>query len=775
MTSIIFHIVLLAIFAYLTVTANPTWNPSTNPYPKVHTVDKTYTYRSAKQGGNVTIPDPYNWLEADLHKDADVIKFIDEQKNLTETYLEKCTEKDAIKASLTSAFNFDDYDNFFFVDGIAAPYYTYSLTRANENRPTWYVCTPEELEIARQNNMATPPGKKFLVEELLSQNGTSNMKDWMNSPDGKYFAYLVSESNSDMATWYIRTIDNPLVNATTFPPGGEGALPDVIPFCQGSFKWSLDSSGFFYVQTADSDAGANTESGSSVRYHRMGVPYENDTTIVHPDPIASDGRNNNWLLMLSKDGTWLILVGVRDVLRYSKVYATFLPGQTLSDNMKWISVAPSYDFKLSPINVVNDWLYFSTNRDALDGKIAKAKLDWSKARQVSDVNTLKDSIDFVDVVPMQPSIMLYTQVALSDQFAIIVHIVKGRYKVQVLELETGRIVHTAIPDSSSQVTSITTALKGKSVNLGLSGTLSPRTVYDVRWNGTAFEDVLFTVQKINGVDPKDYITEEVLATSKDGTKVPYSIVYKKGTQKDGKCTAWLHTYGSYGVVEKFYFDETYFSWFTSYECTIFVWSSVRGGGDEGAEWHIAGQRQNKTKTIEDVVAIGQDLVLRKIVAPGQIVLEGISAGGMAVAAAANKAPQGTFGVVLPKRAVLDFFLRRRSTGGSLQIGEFGDVYDPTDFDTIIQWSPLQNINKTLDYPAMMLIPADSDDRVVPAHSFKYLAQIQALRPNNSNPLLMHLVRFAGHSTAGLSAQNRADEGLHQLCLISLTLQQKRIN
>ncbi|PWN36372.1 prolyl oligopeptidase, partial [Meira miltonrushii] len=716
----------------------PTWNPTTYPYPKVHTVDKIYTYRSAKQGGNVTIQDPYNWLEADLHTDADVIKFIDEQTNLTETYMERCSDRDAIKASFASAFNYDDYDNFFFVDGIAAPYYTYSLTRANENRPVWYVCSPEELEVARKDNLATPPGKKFLVEELLSQDGTSSIQDWRNSPDGKYFAYLVSASNSDIQTWYIRTIDTPLVNAKTFPPGGEGALPDVIPFCQGSLEWSLDSSGFFYVQTGDSDAGAKTEHGSSVRYHRMGVPYENDTTIVHPDPIGPEGGYNIWSLLLSANGTWLILKGVQDAVQDAKVYASYLPGQTLSDHMKWISVAPSYNFTIASINVIDDWYYFGTNRDALNGKIAKAKLDWSKARQVSDVNTLKDSIDFVDVVPTRPSVSLYTNVALSDQYALLVYVIKGRYIAQVLELKTGRIVHTAIPDNPSQFTSITTALKSRSVTLNLSGTTSPESVYEVRWNGTAFEDVLFTVQKINGVDPKDYITEELLATSEDGTKIPYSIVYRKGTQKDGKCTAWLHTYGNFGAVEGFYFDSTYFSWLTSYRCAIFVWSSPRGSGDEGAEWHVAGQRHNKIKTIEDVIAIGQDLVLRKIAAPGQVILEGTEEGGMIVAAAANKAPKGTFGVVLPRRPVLDYFLRRRSTGGALQIGEFGDIYDPTDFDTIIQWSPLQNINKTLDYPAMLLTPADFDDRIVAAHAFKFLAQIQALRPNNSNPLLMHL-------------------------------------
>ncbi|MCO5599851.1 hypothetical protein L7F22_053958 [Adiantum nelumboides] len=763
MTLLIFHLVLSTTFALLAVNANPTWNPSIYPYPKAHTVNETYTYASAKKGGNVTILDSYNWLEADLHTDTDVIKFINDQTNLTEIYLKKCTEKEVIKSSITSAFNYDNYDNLIFVDGIVNPYYTYSLKRANENRPTWYVCTPEELETARKNNLATPPGKRFLDENLLSENGTANMKDWYNSPDGKYFAYLVSESNSDFGTWYIRQIDTPLVKATSFPPGGEGHLPnDVLPNSYGSFKWSKDSTGAFYVHA--------TDDGSIVSYHRLGISSEDDTTIIQPD-----GSENSWSLILSTDGTWLVLKGVKDVLGQSKVYATYLPGQTLSDKMKWISVAPSYDFTVDPINVVNKWLYFGTSRNALNGKIAKAKLDWSKARETNNVNTLTDRLDFVDVVPTQESATLHSDVALSKDLAVIIYIKMARYVVQILELETGKFLHTAIPNDPSQVTSITTALNGTSVTIGVSGTTSPRSLYDVRWTGSSFEDVLLTVQKINGTDPKDYITEQLFATSMDGTQVPYSIVYKNGTPKNGNCTAWVHAYGNYGKIETFFFSPTYFSWLVGYECTFFVWASVRGGGDLGEEWHIAGQLHNKTKTIEDVVAIAQDLVIRKIVGKGQIIAEGISAGGMVVAAAANKAPEGTLGVVIPKRAVLDYFLRVRSPGGTGQFGEFGDPNNPRDFDTIIDWSPLHNINKTKDYPTILVIPGDSDDRVIAAHSFKFLAQIQADRPNNTNPLLMHLVKSAGHTTAGLSTQNAINEGLHQLCVISLTLQQKSIS
>ncbi|PWN36373.1 alpha/beta-hydrolase [Meira miltonrushii] len=736
-------------------------------------VNKTWSYGSAKEGKNVTIPDPYYWLEGDLHNDTDVIEFIKEETKVTEDFMAKCKDKDAITASITAAFDYDNYDFFTRVDGGPSPYYTYQVKRAKEDRPTWYVCTPEELEAARKDNLATPPGKKFLVEELLSENGTANIQDWRNSPNGKYFAYLTSEANADVATWYVRSIDSPLINATTFPPGGEGALPDVIPFCQSDFEWKPDDSGFFYIQTEDSKGGFNTVIGSTIRYHQMGTANEKDITIVHADPVRADGTNNDWHIKLSHDGRWLIAMGSHDALEYRKVFATLLPDQTLSDNMKWISISPTYDFTFQSISVIDEWLYFSTNRDALNSKVAKVKLDWSKARQVSDVNTLTDRLDFVDVIPEQDDASLFIAVGLSENMASCAYIKNGKYVVQILDLLAGKIVHTAIPNDPAQLRTLITAHKAKSLTLTVSGTTSPDAVYEVRYDGQQFQDVLLTVQSIKGTNATDYVSEEFFATASDGTQIPYAVVSKKGTPKDGTCSAWVHAYASYGYIETFYFDATYFSYLVGYDCTSFVWSSGRGGGDRGELWHIAGQRKNKTRSIDDTIAVAQDLVKRKIAAPGKVILDGGSAGGMVAGAAANRAPEGTFGVVFPVRAVLDFFLRKRSRDGADQIEEFGDVDNPTDFDTIIQWSPLQNINKTRDYPAMLLLPGDSDDRVVAAHSFKYLAQVQADHPNNSKPLLMHLVREAGHTQMGLSTDTETIQGLHQLCVASLVLDLKR--
>ncbi|MCO5599850.1 hypothetical protein L7F22_053957 [Adiantum nelumboides] len=773
-----FYPLFLFTLAILTVSADNICAykiPSWDPYPKLHTVNKTWSYGSAKKGANVTISDPFYWLEANLHTDPDVIEFIKEETKITEDFMAKCKDKNAITASLTSAFDYDNYDFFDLVDGGPKPFYTYQVKRAKEDRPTWYTCTPEELEAARKNNLATPPGKKFLVEDLLSKNGTVNIQNWHNSPDGKYFAYLASEANSDVATWYIRPFSSPLVHATTFPPGGEGALPDVIPFCEDEFQWKADSSGFFYVQTEDSKGGSNTVIGSTIRYHQLGTKYEKDITIVHPDPVAADGTNNDWSVRLSKDGRWLIITGEHDALEYRKVFATLLPDQTLSDKMKWISISPTNNFTFQTINVIDNWLYFSTNRDALNSKVAKVKLDWTKARQVSDVNTLTDRLHFVDVIPERNDSTLAVVVPSSDSMAALAFIKNGRYVVEILNLLSGKIVHTALPNDPAQIRSLITARNSKSLTLTLSGTTSPNELYEIRYDGKQYQDVLLTVQSIKGTKSTDYVSEELFATAHDGTQIPYALVYKKGTKKNGKCSAWLHVYGSYAHIETFYFDPTYFSYLTGFTCTVFVWGSPRGGGDKGELYHIAGQRKNKTRTIDDTIAIAQDLVKRKIAAPGNIILDGGSAGGMVAGAAANRAPQGTFGVVFPVRAVLDFFLRKRSRDGAAQIDEFGDVDNPVDFDTILGWSPLQNINKTKDYPAMLLIPGDSDDRVVAAHSFKYLAEVQTDHTNNSKPLLLHLVTAAGHTLAGLSTDTETIQGLHQLCVASLVLVLKRAN
>lgn len=779
MTPIFVQLLLLFIPALVSISVTEVncqsspWNPKQTPYPKVARGSKTFSFRSALKKGNVTVADPYFDLEKPIASDPGVIKFINDQMKLTDAFINKCKSKDAIAKSIKAAFDFNDYNGMELIGDIPKPFYIYSLKGPNDNRPVWYTATPAEVEAARKENFAKPPGKKFLDEMKLSQNGTANIQYSFVSPDGKYFAYIASDSNSDVAKIFIREIDTPLIAPKTFPPGGEGALKDVIGPADGNsgFVWTKDSTGFFYVQVNDDQAGANTEIGSTVRYHKLGTAHEKDITIVKADKPGSDGKQNYWFISNSLDYQWLLLQGQNSATGGAKVYLSLLKGQTFSDKMKWISISPGYDYLVQWIDVIDNVLYAQTNRDALDSKIVQIKLDWSKARSTNDLSQLQDRLSMQDIIPEQKFMKISALFYFDKGKLILVYIKDGRYVPKLFQLPSGKFLNDILPKEEGSISSAYGT--GSSMILHYAGTTSPKTVYEIGFDKGKYYEKLFTRQTIKGTKSTDFITEHLFATSKDGTKIPYAIQYRKETKKDGTASAFLHTYGSNGMIENYLWDAGYFSWLNSYN-TFFVWASPRGGGDRGEEWHVAGRRKYKPVTFDDIIAIGQDLIKRKIAGKGKVIAEGGSAGGMAVAAVANRAPPDVFGVIFPERAVCDVFLRQRSRNGAGQIEEYGDVNNATDFDTVLSWSPLQNVNNKQQYPAILLQPGDSDDRVVAGQSFKFLAELQYKNPNNPNPFMLFLARNAGHTSSGLSTDAYTTEMTYQQCFAEVSLNLKRL-
>jgi protease II len=442
MLPIFLQLLLFVIPALLSVNVNgaktkaSTWIPKQHPYPKVPRGTKTWSYRSAKLGRNDTFADSYYELEKPLNTDPGVIKFIDQQTQLLNDYVKSCKSKDKIAKSIAEAYDFNDYDYLQLITQAPKPFYLYNVKSGKDNRPIWYTCTPSEMDAARKNNLATPPGKKFLNETLLSVNGTVNIQYTFVSPDGQYFAYIASDSNSDVAKIYVRKFTSPLVQAKTFPPGGEGALPDAIPFVDGNsgFVWTKDSTGFFYVQVNDDQGGSNADAGYTVRYHKLGTSYEKDITVVHPDKDGPDGKQNIWFIWSSVDMKWLLVMGLNDNTAHAKAYATIYQGQTISDKMKWIGISPDYDYEIQWIDIIKDIFYFFTDKDAIDGKVVKSKLDWSKARSVSDLSELKDQLPMTDLIPeIKVSKILYSYAFGGDK-VLLTYIQNGRYVQRFITL-----------------------------------------------------------------------------------------------------------------------------------------------------------------------------------------------------------------------------------------------------------------------------------------------------------------------------------------------------
>ncbi|PWN31724.1 alpha/beta-hydrolase [Meira miltonrushii] len=720
-------------------------------YPKVHRVSKTWSYRSAKAKGNVTYADPYFWLEGSA-KEKDIQQFVADQTKLTEQYIQGCKSKDAIIKSLTEANSFD------------------SFTHSSDEAPMWYTASFKEFAAAKQNNFQSPPGKKFLNESLLSSDGSQAIIRTSVSPDGNIFGYQVVGADG-VANWYFRHFNSPLLAAKTTPAGGEGSLNDMISLgAPDSLFWMPDSKAFFYSQIVDSNGGTNTDHGYKVRYHIWGTNSTKDVTIFDTKNAGSHGSDNYYYLNLSPDGRWLVVTGYHDISTYNtSTYATLLPGQQISENMKWISLSPAYEFSVIRGGIVGDTYYFYTNKDAKNGKIAKIKMDWSKAKKVKLFTELQDRPPVIDVVPERQNSKLipFGVFMTAKNVLILVYIEQGEMAVYSCKAGNGKLLKKLLPTEKVYVDDFIPNRYSNTSFLLAESWNTPSKIFEFKWDGENVQSSRVTVQHINNTNPDDFAVEKLYATSKDGTKVPYFITYRKGTQKPGP--AFIHMYAASGVVDNLFYQSNYFEFLRSYN-GYFIWAGARGGGDEGGKWHDAGSGLNKQKTFDDIIAIAQDIVKLGYTTAGNIIIEGVSAGGLAVAAVLNQAPAGLIGLALPVRAPCDAFqFELRSTIGAVNRVEFGDVTTPEGFDAVFAWSPLQNVDLHKPYPAVVLTPGSSDEVVPPSSSYKFLAQLQYDHPNNTLPLLMYVAQNLGHVPATVL------ESTYHFCVMEQALHLRRRN
>ncbi|PWN33210.1 alpha/beta-hydrolase [Meira miltonrushii] len=635
------------------------------------------------------------------------------------------------------------------------PFYLYGYRSIGDQPPLWYTVTVAEFQSAKKTNFATPLGRLFLNESLLSSDDSVSIVYTSVSPNGKTFAYQVSQGG-DGDTWYFRSFDILLTRAKTTPRGGEGRLKDFIPLlAQDMIYWTPDSKSFFYSSIADSNGGTNPKHSYKVRHHILGTDSKQDVTVFDSKNAGEFGEDY---------GRWLIVAGYHDAAALNTIaYASLLTGQKISNNMKWISLAPDFNFTVLAGGVVNDSYYFWTSKDATNGKVAKFNLDWSKARQVKSFTELQDRPPVIDVIPERKDALINTldvHITAKDKL-LVNYIEEGKMALYLHETKDGKLIKRLLPNESFYVDLIVGDPDSNTIIVLAESWTTPRKVFEFKWDGSTMESSTLITGIIKNSNPDDFVTEKRHAASKDGTQITYFVVHRKGIQMPAP--AFLHAYAAYGYIDSFYYQPNYFDFFRSYD-GIFVYVGARGGGDNGGSWHDDGSGLNKEKTFEDIIAVMQDLVAIKYAIAGKFVIEGGSAGGLAMAAVANQAPAGLVGLALPVRAPCDVFqLELRTTVGLANRPEFGDVTTPEGFDAVRAWSPLQNVVPNKSYPAIFLTPGSYDETVPPSSSYKLLAELQHTNPNNALPFLMYVVHNKGHVPSTIL------ESSYQFCIMEEAL------
>jgi prolyl oligopeptidase len=658
-------------------------------YPQSKTVDQTDDYHGVK------VSDPYRWLE---NSDSEETRtWVEAQNKVTNAYLNQIPERAKIKARLTELWNYEKFSAPF----KRGDYYFYYKNDGLQNQSVLYIA-----------NSINDAGRILLDPNKLSKDGTVSLNGTSFTDDGKLMAYGLASAGSDRTEWHV-------MDVTT----GKDLADVLKPNRQGGISWTKDGKGFFYSrfpETSDSTALRAQTFNQKFYFHKLGTPQSEDVLIYErPDnkELFIGGR-------VTQDGDWLVVSLGKGTAPQNMVYyknlKTDSPITPLIDNLD-----SSYGF------IGNDGskFYFQTDKDATRAKIVMV-----------DVNA-KDKV-WKEIVPQGKETMSGVSF-INNQF--VVNYLKDAYtQIRIYDLDGKFVRSVDLPGIGSAG-----GFGGRRFDTETFYTFSsyatPPTIY--RYDMKTGKSEVFKQAKV-AFNSNDYEVKQVFYNSKDGTRVPMFIVHKKGLKLDGTNPTLLYGYGGFNVSQTPGFSVSRLVWMEM--GGVFAVANLRGGAEYGEEWHKAGTKLQKQNVFDDFIGAAEWLIANKYTQPKKLAIQGGSNGGLLVGATLNQRPD-LFGAALPAVGVMDMLRFTEFTIGWAWTSDYGSPKNPDEFKAIYAYSPLHNIKPGTKYPATLVTTADHDDRVFPAHSFKYAAALQAAQAGDA-PVLIRIETKAGHGAGKPTAK-----------------------
>ena len=641
--------------------------------------------------------DPYRWLEDDNAENT--LKWVEAQNEATFNYLAEIPYRQKLKDRLTTLL---DYERFGTPFKKAGKYYFYK-NDGLQNQSVLYV----------SDSLNSEP-RVVLDPNQFSEDGTVALSGIDFDKEGKYLAYRIAEGGSDWNKGLV-------LDLTT----GE-LLPDEIRWIKFSgLSWYKD--GFFYSRypaPEDSEALTDKNEFHKLYYHKLGTSQEED--VLWYEDVEHPNRN--------------IYAGVTDDQRFlivSKVEST--TGNALSvfdlesENPEEIILVDAYEKDYAVIDHDGDNLIIQTNFGAPNKRIMKANIH--KPEQA----------DWTEMIPEAAEPMEGVAVAGEKMF---VFYLKNAYSLVKAFDMAGKFIQDLELPAIGSVGGISGEKEDTEAFFTFTSFTFPSTIYSL--NTETLEYSLFKKSNID-FDADAYTTEQVWYESKDGTKIPMFLTYSKNLKKDGKNPVLLYGYGGFDVSQTPYFSASRIPLLEN--GGILAIANIRGGGEFGENWHLAGTLDRKQNVFDDFIAAGEYLVNNKYTSPDKLAIQGGSNGGLLVGACMTQRPD-LFAVAFPAVGVLDMLRYHKFTIGWAWATDYGTSDDPDAFEYLYKYSPLHNV-KEQAYPATLVTTADHDDRVVPAHSFKFIAELQH-KQQGPNPVLIRIETSAGHG-AGKPISKFIDE------------------
>jgi prolyl oligopeptidase len=653
-------------------------------YPQTKTVDVVET-----QFG-VPVADPYRWLENDVRNDPQVEAWVTAENKVTDAFLAKLPLRDWFKQRMTALYDYERYG----LPVKKGGHYFYSHNSGLQNQSILFV----------RDGLNGEP-RQLIDPNTWSKDGATALAEWTPSEDGKLLEYSIQDGGTDWRTVKVMDVTTGKI------------LPDELKWLKygGAVSWAKDGSGFYYSRYPAPAAKATFQNATlnhKVYFHKLGTRQAADR-LVYSTPA---NPKLSHYAQVSDDGHWLVIstslagdendVHVIDLKR---------PGA------KPIAMFTGLKNQWNYVGNEGSRFFFATDKDA-------------PLKQVQAVDAIK-RIAPVTVIPEAKSAL--DNVSLIGGKLIASYLVDAKSEAKVYDLDGKQLSTIALPGLGT-VGGFGGDSRDPETFFAFTSFNRPTTVY--RYDASTGQASEWAVPKLT-FDPNSISVEQRFYASKDGTRVPMFIVRKKGVT--GPAPTILYGYGGFNISVTPSFSPANLAWIE--RGGTFVVANIRGGSEYGNAWHDAGRLSHKQNVFDDFIAAGEYLKANGIAAPHGLAAIGRSNGGLLIGAVTNERPD-LFDAVSPGVGVMDMLRFDKFTAGRYWVDDYGHPDVEADFKTLLTYSPYHNIKGGRAYPPLIAVTADTDDRVVPGHSFKYIAKLQNTPDVGTAPHLIRIDTRSGHGS-----------------------------
>lgn len=651
------------------------------------------------------LADPYRWLEADVRTSPEVAGWVAQQNAASVAYLAQLPGRDALREKIRSLFAYERFS----LPRKAGGRYFYTRNSGLQNQAVLQVregLADEGRLLVDPNAWGTEPDGSQLALDA-----------WVPSPGGQLLAFTQQRDGSDWRT--IRVVD----------VGSGRTLADRLEWANDTAIGWVGDAGFLYARYPAPPAGEAYRApvfDKAIWFHRIGTPQSADIKVF----ATPDHRDWNHRVSVTSDGRWAVIISSASTLPRRTVQVIPLShGKALDRAANWsaLAIAPEMTDDWKFIEGIGDRLWFITNAGAPHARLVRVDLDRRRSGRFTINTVIGEANDTLDAGRIVGNRLILSYIQRGASYAVVTDL-KGRPKraitVDAIGSASGFGGRPGDPETFYQFSSFN----------------QPPAIF--RLDTRTGSVTPFAVPQLS-FNPADYVVEQRSFPSKDGTKVPMYVVRKRSLAVAGMAApTLLYGYGGFDVALTPGYSAVRMAWLEA--GGVFALANIRGGGEFGRAWYDAGRLGNKQNSFDDFIAAGEYLLREGIAAKGGLAIQGGSNGGMLVAAVINQRPD-LFAAANPDVGVMDMLRFDRFTSGRFWVDDYGSPAREADWRVLRAYSPYHNIRAAGDYPAILVTTADTDDRVVPAHSFKYVAALQAA-DIGSRPHLLRVEAQAGHGS-----------------------------